>query len=140
MRSVKPFGLAVLFLLLAAFLVSTPALAAGGIKLAPTGVEPGASGQVGWGKARVVGVSEYGITYSAGVTVTCKGLTWGEAYYVYCLVSQVAGFPPGWVPVGDPFVASETGTGAARDTIQYSDASSKTIEVRNAKGVVVLTE
>ena len=130
MRSMKRVPLAVLFLIAAALLTGTPALAAGGLKLVPTGVEPGASGQVWWSKAHIVGVSEYGITYLASVSVTCRGLTPRETYYVYL---------GGWGPVGEPFIASKTGTGSARYTISYLNVAPKT-DVRNANGVVVLTE
>ncbi len=140
MSSMKRVRLAVLFLIAAALLAGTPALAAGGIKLVPTAVEPDASGQAWWGKAYVVYAGANGIQYAAPVRVTCHGLTWGETYYVYCLVDQVGGFPPGWVPVGDPFVASETGTGTAGDTMWFAGGSPLSIEVRNAEGDVVLTE
>ncbi len=139
MSFVKRVQLSAMALVAVALFSPTPALAGGGIKLVPTGIEPGASGRASWGKAHVIGVSEYGITYLASVSVTCKGLTPGETYYVYCLVAQIWS-PPFWVPLRDPFTASETGTGSARDTISYRDGSPKTIEVRNAEGVVVLIE
>ncbi len=67
-------GSAVALLLTAALFTWSTALAATG-KLLSTGVEPGASGQ-----ARVTNVSVVTGVYEGTMTVTCKGLTPGQAY------------------------------------------------------------
>ncbi len=133
MTSMRRVRLAVLFLIAAALSAGTPALAAGGIKLVPTGVEPGASGQAWWGKARLVYLGAQGIQYAAPVRVTCQGLTPRAVYYVHCST-------PWSVPVGQPFVASDKGTGVAEGTVWYWGRSSHAIDVRNAGGIIVLAE
>jgi hypothetical protein len=79
-------GSAVALLLISALLAPSTALAGGRTasdtcKLSPTGVEPGASGQ-----AKITGTVEPGYfgTYwiSGAITVTCRGLTPGQEYWI----------------------------------------------------------
>ena len=75
-------GGAVVLLLISALLAPSPALAAGGkinasCKLSATSLEPRASGQV-----KLTAFNSDWV-YDLSVTVSCKGLTPGEHYYVY---------------------------------------------------------
>ena len=81
-KSGAAIGGAVALLLISALLAPPPALAAdgkinAGCKLSATSLEPRASGQV----KLTAFTSDW--FYDLSVTVSCKGLTPGEHYYVY---------------------------------------------------------
>ncbi len=135
MSLTKQVRLVALFLVVVAVFSPTPALAAGAIKLLPTDVEPSASGEVKWGRARAVAYnSNYGVLYNAPVRVTCKGLTPGNAYYPYRVSF------PGWFwLLADPVIADETGAVSWEDTFSYVDVR-PSFEVWNQANKVVLRQ
>ena len=129
MRSMKLFQLAVLFLIAAAVLAGTPALAATNAKLTPTGVEPSASGQ-----ARLAETTGLYPNFYGHLSVSCRGLTPGATYYFWATVYHD---PYGWTWTW-PFTASATGTGKADAWIHFSRLGFP-VGVKNANGDDVLT-
>jgi hypothetical protein len=126
----KRARLAVLFLIVAALLAGTPALASThNVKLTPTGVEPGASGQ-----ARLAETTGFYPNFYGHLSVSCKGLTPGATYYFWASAPHLYG---GWTYTW-PFTASPTGTGKADGWIDFSWLGFP-VGVMNAKGQDVLT-
>ena len=102
MSSMKRVRLAVLFLIVAALVAGTSALA-GPVELANTGTEETASGEAKllhvWGNPWTY--------YTADLTVTCKGLRPGKTYYVLVLA-----YDNGPILVGSgSFIVTKRGTG-----------------------------
>jgi len=130
MSSMKRVRLAVVFLIVAALLAGTPALAGThNVKLTPTGVEPSASGQ-----ARLAETTGLYPNFYGHLSVSCKGLTPGATYYFWATVYR---YPYGWTYTW-PFIASATGTGKADGWIYFTWLGFP-VTVKNANGDDVLT-
>ncbi len=129
MSSMKRFPLVVLFLIVAALVMGTPALAGtSNVKLAPTGVEPSASGQARMEGSRFPWVP-------VRLSVNCKALQPGETYCFWASASGPGGSASwGWWY----FTADATGSGTAGGEI-YVEAGPIRMSVTNADGDDVLT-
>ena len=142
MSSMKRVPLAVLFLIAAALLAGTPAIARDVevIPLLPVGDESTASGKATLSNLEVTWANPGAMEayYQGRVRVTCAGLTPGAMYEVWTNQWH----PGGWV-LGD-FQASGRGTGAAGGWVGWSVWTSplSVLVVRvdeNADGTFVYT-
>ena len=129
MSTMRPVLLTVVFLIAAALVAGTSALASTNAKLTPTGIEPSASGQ-----ARLAETTGLYPNFYGHLSVSCRGLTPGATYYFWATVYHD---PYGWTFTW-PFTASATGTGKADGWIHFSRLGFP-IGVKNANGEDVLT-
>jgi len=127
MRSMKLFRLAVLFLIVGGLFAGTPALAKTYTgELAPTAVEPTASGQ-----AKLWLIYHAPRHFRSRLYVTCNGLTSGAPYYIVC--QDANGGVYRW-----QFTASATGTGEAGGDMGPT-LLPLPLSVLNASNQIVLT-
>jgi hypothetical protein len=139
MGSMKRVELAVLLLIVAAFLAGTPADAGTWISLTPTDPEGTASGEYGEQRVHWEGLDLY-----ADVTVRCKGLTAGATYDVWMWYSYwdpIWGNTT-WYGIAATFVATKQGTGQVSLDhlwLGYGGGNQYYFDVSNADGVVLLT-